>query len=90
MCGPRTYESTVADFEPKAVREREKRRSLRLVFGDIKLTEEGNAMANPAISITNDNVEIGCTTVGRGVVEKLAAAFKEHFPVYGERRVKIQ
>lgn len=41
------------------------------------------------IVLTKDEVTIGCTTVSRDVIEKVAAEFRKHFPD-GEREVILQ
>ncbi len=36
------------------------------------------------ITLTKDEVRIGCTTVSRDVIEKVAAEFRKYFPDGGE------
>jgi hypothetical protein len=43
-----------------------------------------------AVAMVADEVKIGCTTVAREVIEKLAADFKVYFPDNKAREVKIQ
>jgi hypothetical protein len=70
------------------------RKVLRLNFNTskpqlVELIEDG-VSTTPTISMNETEVNIGCTTVERSVVEKLAELFKEHFPEGWGRRVKIQ